>query len=220
MASLEEAGDTTRRVHEREQHILTLLVRRLCGSRRLADAVRLFTERCPSSRVDVITEETRLAGEQLLRGEVRLAYCFQYEVTGFSQAAFLPLTDLSFYVLAEKGHPFSDRDRLALSDLSGERLILSCTVLQENRNLVTKQELERLGLIIPPPRSNFDSMFLAVESGAGITILPCSPDLEFAGVVKIPLADLSPASAGLAWLKAGMDADLAAFLKAVTAEKK
>lgn len=55
-------------------------------------------------------------------------------------------------------------------------------------------------------------MLIAVQSGIGFTILPCSRSKKFSGLLKIPLKDVRPMPLGIAWYGARMSPELEAFI--------
>ena len=60
--------------------------------------------------------------------------------------------------------------------------------------------------------TSFDSMLIAVQSGIGFTILPCSRSKKFSGLLKIPLKDVKPVPLGIAWYSVRTTPELESFI--------
>lgn len=196
---LSEAVSVAQAIQNRERSILLLLVRRLIDYSSLTRTIKDFSDSHPSTQVDIFAQSDSSACKLLLSGKIQLAFCYQYEIPSHSRLRFLPLNRVDYYALLSKEHHLASRKHLSMEDLKEEQLILAESELQKNLDLISRSELEDLGIQLAPVCSTFDGMLLTVESGVGFTILPCDGKKRFSGMVKIPVKGLSHTSIGLAW---------------------
>ncbi len=213
-------------IQRQQQQGLRILVRRLADYSCLTKAMRRFSDDHPLIPIDILTHEERRVRDLLSSGEIQLAFCYGYEVREDSKLEFLPLDRAFYYVLVNRDHPLTAFKYLTFEDLTGETLILMDTELQKNKDVISAKELERLGIGICYPSGSFDSMLLAVEAGAGFTVLPCGKAKRFSGLIKIPLKNVHAVELGLAWAReqdqeaAGKFVDTAAECWGKKANKK
>lgn len=198
---------------QRQQAPLTLLIRRLTDYSRVSKTIKAFSELHPLLPVDITTCDDRTTYALLAGGAVQMAYCYQYEVERCPAVRFVPLDRSYYYVLVSKSHPLAAYKYLTLRDLSGQRLALADTQLQKKSPLLSRKNLERYGIVVPPAYSTFDGMLLAVESGVACTILPSGKSKRFSGLVKILLQGVDPLPLGLAYLPASASPALLEFLE-------
>lgn len=208
---LQEILDTAREMQKKEASI-TLLIRRLTDYSFVSKAIKIFSERHPLIPVDILSRDDSSIGELLSSGDIQLAYCYQYEVDRFPMIRFLPLDRSYYYILASKTHPLAAYKYLTFQDLAGQKLVLSDTPLQKKCPLLSRKNLERYGIVIPPMYSTFDGMLLAVEAGVACTILPSGKNKRFSGLIKIPLKDIAPVPLGLAYIPSNVSPILQEFL--------
>ena len=188
-----------REIQQEEKPGLCILVRRLIDYSCLTRTMKVFSDNYPLVPVDIITHSDNRTRDLLIANEIQLAFCYRYEVNKYPKLGFLPLDQASYYVLVNREHPLSAYKYLTFQDLAGEKLILTDTELQKNRELISIAELKRLRIAVCSQYSSFDGMLLAVEAGIGFTVLPCGKAKKFSGIIKIPLKNVPPIELGLAW---------------------
>ncbi len=208
----QEVLATAREVQKKEGSI-NLLIRRLTDYSRLSKTIKAFSELHPLVPVDISSSDDRPAYELLSSGEVDLAYCYQYEVERYPTVRFLPLDKSYYYVLVNKERPLAAYKYLTLEDLAGQKLVLADTQLQKKSPLLSRKNLERYHIEVPPIYNTFDGMLLAVESGIACTILPCGKSKRFSNMIKVLLRGFDPVPLGMAYLPASAGSVLQEFLE-------
>lgn len=218
---LSEAVSVAQAIQNRERSIILLLVRRLIDYSSLTRTIKDFSDSHPSTQVDIFAQnDSGSTCKLLLSGKIQLAFCYQYEIPPHSRLRFLPLKRVDYYVLVSKEHPLASFRQLSLKDLAGQQLVLAESELQKNLNLISRSELESLGVQLSPVCSTFDGMLLTVESGVGFTILPCDGKKRFSGLIKIPVRGLSHTCVGFAWDPAAAGPAVLEFVELAKANMK
>lgn len=113
-----------------------------------------------------------------------MAFCYQYEVESDPKLKFLPIMESQYYVLVSKTHPLAAYKYLTFDDLAGQKLILANTELHRNPRLITRPQLQAKKIVVQTVYTSFDSMLIAVQSGIGFTILPCSRSKKFLRLIE------------------------------------
>ena len=193
LRQLEAIVQTVQSMNAQTPKLINLLVRRLAD-------------------VNILTQEDSGSRQLLITGEVEMAFCYQYEVESDPKLKFLPIMESQYYVLVSKTHPLAAYKYLTFDDLAGQKLILANTELHRNPRLITRPQLQAKKIVVQTVYTSFDSMLIAVQSGIGFTILPCSRSKKFSGLLKIPLKDVRPMPLGIAWYGARMSPELEAFI--------
>ena len=180
--------------------VITLLIRRLADYTIVSNTIKCYTQEHPSIQIEILSQKDFSTKDLLRSNEIQLAFCYEFEIQDDPEFAFMPLTEGGYYVFVSKTHRLAAYKSLTWEDLSGENLLFANTELQKNKHITNFAKLNQMNIHVFPPYRTFDSMFLNVESGIGVTILPCSKKKKFSGLVKIPLLDLPDMPIGLAWM--------------------
>ena len=212
MRQLETIVQTMQSMNDQTPKLINLLVRRLADYAKLTQIIKNYSESCPLVHVNILTQEDRGSRQLLVTGEVEIAFCYQFEVENDPKLKFLPLMESQYYVLVSKTHPLAAYKYLTFDDLSGQKLILANTELHRNPRLITRAQLKAKKIAVQTIYTSFDSMLIAVQSGIGFTILPCSRSKKFSGLLKIPLKDVKPVPLGIAWYSARTTPELESFI--------
>lgn len=212
MRQLETIVQTMQSMNAQTPKLINLLVRRLADYAKLTQIIKNYSESCPLVHVNILTQEDRGSRQLLVTGEVEMAFCYQFEVENDPKLKFLPLMESQYYVLVSKTHPLAAYKYLTFDDLSGQKLILANTELHRNPRLITRAQLKAKKIAVQTIYTSFDSMLIAVQSGIGFTILPCSRSKKFSGLLKIPLKDVKPVPLGIAWYSARTTPELESFI--------
>lgn len=199
LLQLETIVQTVQSMNAQTPKLLNLLVRRLADYGKLTQIIKNYSESWPLVHVNILTQENRGSRQLLVTEEVQMAFCYQYEVESDPKLKFLPLMESQYYVLVSKTHPLAAYKYLTFDDLKDQKLILANTELHKNPRLISSAELKEKKILVQTIYTSFDSMLIAVQSGIGFTILPCSRSKKFSGLIKIPLKDVKPMPLGLAW---------------------
>lgn len=212
LRQLEAIVQTVQSMNAQTPKLINLLVRRLADYGKLTQIIKNYSETCPLIHVNILTQEDRGSRQLLITGEVEMAFCYQYEVESDPKLKFLPIMESQYYVLVSKTHPLAAYKYLTFDDLAGQKLILANTELHRNPRLITRPQLQAKKIVVQTVYTSFDSMLIAVQSGIGFTIPPCSRSKKFSGLLKIPLKDVRPMPLGIAWYGARMSPELEAFI--------
>jgi DNA-binding transcriptional LysR family regulator len=103
-------------------HKLTLGVFSTVGPRYVPRLIRLFQERFPGSRVELIEDDLRGLVAGLSAGEIDLAIL--YDVGLPAGLSLTTLKDVRPYALVHEGHPLANRDLVGLAELLVDPFIL------------------------------------------------------------------------------------------------
>ena len=212
MRQLETIVQTVQSMNAQTPKLINLLVRRLADYAKLTQIIKNYSESCPLVHVNILTQEDRGSRQLLVTGEVEMAFCYQFEVENDPKLNFLPIMESQYYVLVSKTHPLAAYKYLTFDDLSEQKLILANTELHRNPRLITQAQLKAKKIAVQTIYTSFDSMLIAVQSGIGFTILPCSRSKKFSGLLKIPLKDVKPVPLGIAWYSARTTPELESFI--------
>jgi DNA-binding transcriptional LysR family regulator len=212
MRQLETIVQTVQSMNAQTPKLINLLVRRLADYAKLTQIIKNYSESCPLVHVNILTQEDRGSRQLLVTGEVEMAFCYQFEVENDPKLKFLPIMESQYYVLVSKTHPLAAYKYLTFDDLSEQKLILANTELHRNPRLITRAQLKAKKIAVQTIYTSFDSMLIAVQSGIGFTILPCSRSKKFSGLLKIPLKDVKPVPLGIAWYSARTTPELESFI--------
>lgn len=202
LRQLEAIVQTVQSMNAQTPKLINLLVRRLADYGKLTQIIKNYSETCPLIHVNILTQEDRGSRQLLITGEVE----------SDPKLKFLPIMESQYYVLVSKTHPLAAYKYLTFDDLAGQKLILANTELHRNPRLITRPQLQAKKIVVQTVYTSFDSMLIAVQSGIGFTILPCSRSKKFSGLLKIPLKDVRPMPLGIAWYGARMSPELEAFI--------
>lgn len=213
MLQMETLIQTARSINQEVPVMMNLLVRRLADYGRLTQIIRKYSDTHPLVHVHIITREDQSTRQLLITDEIQMAFCYQYEVDRDPKLQFMPIMESQYYVLVSKIHPLAAYKYLTFDDLGNQKLILANTELHKNTRLISLEELKRKKIWVQPVYTEFDSMLIAVQSGIGFTVLPCSRSKKFSGLIKIPLKDTAPMPLGIAWHNAHRSPMLEAFIE-------
>lgn len=212
MLQIDTLIHTVRSINQEVPATINLLVRRLADYGRLTQIVRKYSDAHPLVHIHIITREDQSTRQLLITDEIQMAFCYQYEVDRDHKLQFLPIMESQYYVLVSKTHPLAAYKYLTFDDLKDQKLILANTELHKNPRLISLEELRQKKIIVEPAYTGFDSMLIAVQSGIGFTVLPCSRSKKFSGLIKIPLKDAAPMALGIAWHTAHLSPMLETFI--------
>lgn len=140
----------------------------------LPDVLRRFRQIRPGATVRVIAKRPREQVLALQKGEVRLAFVGEREITPRTDLEQLRLLRSPFGVILARGHPLSARKTLRWADIAEENLYC----LYSGRG---SPHLADMRLVLPERKptpaqvkhvDGFDSLVTLVAAGHGITLLP------------------------------------------------
>lgn len=156
---------------------------------KLPQTIRAFREKNPNIRLDFSAKSTTeqlpmLRGDRLDIAFVRL---FGHDITGLDSMIFLREP----YVLAiPEGHPFTERDRLDITDLEGEPLIFNQRIAQPALYRSLMGSFHKAGFMpnIVQEVNTEQSTVALVATGLGMALVPASSAGDKrSGVVFKPL---------------------------------
>ncbi|MEV4810989.1 LysR family transcriptional regulator [Micromonospora avicenniae] len=184
----DEAVAVVRRAVRGETGRLRLAFLATTANHLLPPVVRAVREHLPN--LELVTEETTIAPlvEGVLGGDIDLAFSRPPQVPGLATRTIA--TEQVCAVLPE-GHPLADRAELALSDLAGERWVMTPRSSWEPWHHAFDENFRAAGFSpdIVARDSSVQGLLGLVAAGVGITRLGWSAhNLRRTGVVFVPLA--------------------------------
>ncbi|MEU4680390.1 LysR family transcriptional regulator [Micromonospora sp. NPDC023737] len=184
----DEAVAVVRRAVRGETGRLRLAFLATTANHLLPPVVRAVREHLPN--LELVTEETTIAPlvEGVLGGDIDLAFSRPPQVPGLATRTIA--TEQVCAVLPE-GHPLADRPELALSDLAGERWVMTPRSSWEPWHQAFDENFRAAGFSpdIVARDSSVQGLLGLVAAGVGITRLGWSAhNLRRTGVVFVPLA--------------------------------
>ncbi|MFD0782643.1 LysR family transcriptional regulator [Micromonospora azadirachtae] len=184
----DEAVAVVRRAVRGETGRLRLAFLATTANHLLPPVVRAVREHLPN--LELVTEETTIAPlvEGVLGGDIDLAFSRPPQVPGLATRTIA--TEQVCAVLPE-GHPLADRAELALSDLAGERWVMTPRSSWEPWHQAFDENFRAAGFSpdIVARDSSVQGLLGLVAAGVGITRLGWSAhNLRRTGVVFVPIA--------------------------------
>ncbi|MER7444048.1 LysR family transcriptional regulator [Micromonospora avicenniae] len=184
----DEAVAVVRRAVRGETGRLRLAFLATTANHLLPPVVRAVRENLPN--LELVTEETTIAPlvEGVLGGDFDLAFSRPPQVPGLATRTIA--TEQVCAVLPE-GHPLAERPELALSDLAGERWVMTPRSSWEPWHQAFDENFRAAGFSpdIVARDSSVQGLLGLVAAGVGITRLGWSAhNLRRTGVVFVPLA--------------------------------
>lgn len=138
-----------------------------------------------------------------------LIYSNQFEMRKNPKCRFLPIAETYPCVYIPKGHPFSKRKEITVSDLEGEPLLCACIQGDPHRFSAAAEVLRNGGIPYTDesPVSNEETIAAMVEAGIGL--YPASTWYKRAFIDKVdfvPLSiDVEPMQIVVAWTREDID---------------
>lgn len=140
------------------------------GTYVIQDYIKQFIKRCPSVRVNIEYRKARQIYNDIASGRADLS--IMAYPSGHSGIEIIPLCDEEMILICHPKHPFSERKRMEIGRLAGEDFIPFERVSPTRKSLDALLRRHKVKVNMKMEMDNIETIKTAVQTGAGISIVP------------------------------------------------
>jgi LysR family hca operon transcriptional activator len=201
-------------IEKKNRSYVVIGVRKLFDYSILSHFVKQFSDLWPEVKVEIIPQSDYEPLEYLYTGKTNISFLFDTECKGNDDVAFLPIYEMNYYLLMDEHHPFADRKKLSVEDLTNQKVILPEDDYRRNLHVPPIETLKEVGADTSLTSPSFEGTMILVQAGMGIAVINSKANRQFPGMVKVPF-DTAPLHIGMAWLKNDISREATSFMDLV-----